>query len=300
MKLFYYILFLFWRLWSLLPFKLLYGISDLLYYPLYYCIRYHRDIVRKNLLESFPEKELKEIVSIEKGFYRYFGDYLMETVKLSSMSEKQMRKRMTFGGIEELNEVLEKQNCVVYMGHYCNWEWIISLPLHLAKTVTASQIYHQLENKTFDDLFLQIRARFGGVNIEMTHALRKLLQFEKDKKRFVIGFISDQAPNWNNINLWADFLHHDSAIFTGAERIARKVNAAAYYLEVSRVKRGYYHAEFVKMTDSPNECPNYSITTDYAYRLEQTIRKDPQYWLWTHNRWKRTHEEYLRRMQAEV
>ncbi len=297
-KTLYVILFISWYFLSLLPFWLLYRVSDLVYYIVYHLVRYRRKIVRKNLTEAFPEKEIEEIIRIEKGFYRFFGDYIVETLKLFSISEKQMRRRMELGGLEELNKDLKTRNCVVYMGHYCNWEWITSLPLHLDKEIVPGQIYHALENEAFNNLFLYLRSRFGGANIEMTTALRQLVLLKQQNKRFVVGFIADQAPNWNNINLWTDFLNHKSAVFTGAERIAKSVNAAVYYLDMVRVKRGYYRGEFVKITDTPKEYTEYQLTIEYAKRLEASICRAPQYWLWSHNRWKRTYEKFLQRKQS--
>lgn len=218
---FYYIVFFSWYLLSLLPLRVLYLLSDLLYFPLYYCIRYRRRIVRKNLTESFPEKDIQEIVRIEKDFYSYFCDYVVETIKLLSMSEKQMRKRMTFGGIDAVSKILQEKSCVTMIGHYCNWEWITSLPLHLNQEIVSAQIYHELENPAFDSLFLRLRSRFKAVNLEMMNALRQIIIYKKENKRSIIGFIADQAPNWNSINLWTDFLNHKTAVFTGGERIAK-------------------------------------------------------------------------------
>lgn len=294
-KIVYSFLFFIWFLLSLLPFRVLYAISDLLFFPFYYLIRYRRKIVRKNLTESFPEKEMKEIIRIEKDFFRYFCDYLFETIKLFTMSKKQMSKRMTFGGADALNEILKERDCILFLGHYCNWEWVSSIPQHLKPNVLPGQIYHKLENEAFDNLFLRMRSRFGAVNIEMLSALRNLVRFKKEGKRFIIGFISDQSPNWDYINLWTDFLNHKSAFFVGAENMAKKVDAAVFYLDMTRIKRGYYHAEFVLMTDRPKNFPDYDITVDYANRLERTIRRAPQFWLWSHNRWKRTYEEFQKR-----
>ncbi|MEG1563894.1 MAG: lysophospholipid acyltransferase family protein [Bacteroides sp.] len=293
----YYLNFFFWYIASLLPLRLLYVVSDLLFFPLYHWVRYRRRVVRKNLLESFPEKELTEILRIERGFYHHFCDYTMETIKSFSMSERQMRRRMTFGGIEKLNELMKERDCVVYLGHYCNWEWISSLPLHLdaANDVVVGQIYHRLESPAFDKLFLRMRARFKAVNIEMFSALRQLIRYKQANKRFVIGFISDQSPNWNFINMWTPFLHHPSSFFVGAESMAKATNAAVAYFDVRRLKRGYYHADFVLMTEEPKTFANYDITVEYAKLLEKTICGAPQYWLWSHNRWKRTYEEYLER-----
>lgn len=295
----YYLIFFFWFVASLLPLRLLYLFSDLLYFPLYHFARYRRKIVRKNLTEAFPEKGLAELQQIEKGFYHYFCDYMVETTKQFSMSKQQMRKRMTFTGVEQVNAIAKEKDCVVYLGHCCNWEWVSSLPIHLdlADNVIVGQIYHQLKSAAFNQLFLRMRSRFGAVNIEMFSALRQLVRYKQKEKRFIIGFISDQSPNWNFINMWTEFLNHKSSFLVGAESISKLTNAAVFYLDVQRVKRGYYHAEFILMTDQPKSFPNYEITVDYSRRLEQTIRHAPEYWLWSHNRWKRTYEAYVERQQ---
>lgn len=299
----YGILFSIWYLLSLLPFRILYLISDLLYFPLCYCIRYRQRIIRKNLSESFPDKSPQELRKIEKDFYRFFCDYIVETLKLFTISKKSMMRHMTFSGSEQLREEVKTRNCILYLGHYCNWEWISSIPLHLEQegkdpTFVPGQIYHALENKAFDALFLRLRSRFGSHNIEMMTALRRLVQYRMEGKRFIVGFISDQAPNWNHIHLWTNFLNHKSAIFTGAERIAKSTDAVVYYVDVVRVKRGHYHARFVKMADNPREYSDYRLTELYAELLEKSIRRNPQYWLWSHNRWKRTYEEFLRRQKS--
>ena len=184
-------------------------------------------------------------------------------------------------------------------GIYCNWEWVSSLPLRLDvdKDLVVGQIYHRLESPAFDKLFLRMRSRFRAINIEMFMALRQLVRYKQQNKRFIIGFISDQSPNWNFVNMWTDFLNHKSSFFVGAEGIAKATDAVVVYVDIQRVKRGYYHGEFILMTDQPKSFPNYEITVDYARRLEATIQRAPQYWLWSHNRWKRTYEEYLRRNQ---
>jgi KDO2-lipid IV(A) lauroyltransferase len=299
-KMVYYIVFTFWYLASLLPLRLLYFISDLLYYPLYYLLRYRRRVVRKNIAESFPNKNEDERRSIERGFYHYFCDYLAETIKFFSISEKEMSRRMTFGGMDEVREVLKERSVVLYLGHYCNWEWISSIPLHLgnAEGVVGGQIYHRLRNKAFDKLFLRARGRFGAVSLEMHSAMRSLVRLKQQKKRFIIGFISDQSPVWEYVNMWTDFLNHKTSFFVGAENIAKLTDAAVYYVDVHRVRRGYYHAEFVPMTDKPKDFSNYELTVAYGKMLERVICREPQYWLWSHNRWKRTYEQWMERQES--
>ncbi|KAA6340220.1 Lipid A biosynthesis lauroyltransferase [termite gut metagenome] len=287
----YYILYSVCFFISLLPFRVLYFLSDLLYFPLYYCIRYRRKIVRKNLTESFPDKVEKEIIGIEKKFYAFFCDYIFETLKLLSISKASLGKRMKFKNVEELDEyVCQGRSCGMYLGHYCNWEWITSLPMHTHEQVVCGQIYHILENKAFERLCLRLRERYGAICIPMGETLRKVIAFRNESKPFIIGFISDQVPLWNSIHYWTNFLNHDTPVFTGTERIAKQTNLVVYYADITRPKRGYYVCEFRRLTDSPTDFPGYEITEMYMRELEKTIIKAPQYWLWTHNRWKRTRE----------
>lgn len=278
---------------SLLPLWLLYLISDGLFYVIYYVVRYRKPLVRKNLTDSFPEKNEKEIKQIEREFYSWFCDYIVETVKLYTMSEKNIRRRMKFEGMEKLKKAIANgQSCAVYLGHYCNWEWVTSLPLSMGGNAICGQIYHALENKEFDKLFLKLRSRYGAVSIPMAETLRYIVRYRQQKKNVVIGFISDQVPFWNNIHYWTDFLHHDTPMLTGTERIARKAGFAVFYMDMRREKRGHYVAEIKLLTDRPNEVEEFEITEMYVRELEKTIRRQPPYWLWTHNRWKRTREEW--------
>lgn len=298
----YYIVFAFWYVLSLLPLRVLYVLSDILYFPLYYIVRYRRRIVRKNLTTSFPEKDEHEISRIEKGFYHFFCDYVVETLKLFSMSEKQIKRRMTFSGVEDIAAQMEQEQknfCFVYLGHYCNWEWIASLPYWMPSSVHCAQIYHPLYNKAFDNLFLRLRNQFGGECIPMKETLRRIIELKRDKQKTVIGFISDQAPKWNSIHHWADFLHQDTPVFTGTEKIGKQVDALIYYADVKRIRRGYYHCRFVPLTHDVKSIPDYGVTDMYVRHLEEMIKNAPSYWLWSHNRWKRTREEWIRRQKTE-
>ena len=289
----YYIVFSFWFLASLLPLRLLYVFSDLLYYPLYYGVRYRRKVVRNNLVSSFPEKDMKEIIQIEKDFYSFFCDYMVETVKLFSMSKKEMQKRMTFEGTELVTDAFDAgRSCSCYLGHYCNWEWVSSLPIHLGRPEICGQVYHPLESKAFDKLFLYLRGRFGAQSITMDDTFRTVIGWKKSKILNIVGYISDQVPGYESVHYFADFLHHDTPVFTGTERISKIADTTVVYLDISRPKRGYYLCRFVKIADSLNNHPIFYATEQYYRLLEQTIQRAPQYWLWSHNRWKRTREEF--------
>lgn len=299
MKVLYYIIYPVWYLLSLLPLRVHYAFSDLLYLLLYYVLRYRRRVVGRNLRESFPEKSEQEIRQTQRAFYHWFCDYLVESVKLLTISPEELKRRMTFKGVEMVNERIESgQSCALYLGHYCNWEWVSSLPLWFTKKAQCGQIYHPIENAEFDRLFLKIRQRMGSRCIAMNDTLREILRYHREGQPVVIGYISDQVPHWRNIHHWCDFLHHDTPVLTGTERIVRKVNHAVFYLDMRRVRRGYYEGEFKPITFEPNTLPEYDITTRYFQQLEATIRRQPAFWLWSHKRWKRTRPEFNEKFEV--
>ena len=225
MKITYYIIGGIWWLLSLLPLKILYLFSDMLYVLVHHVIGYRKKIVRKNLTNSFPEKSLDEIKQIEKGFYHFFCDYIVETIKQFSISKEEMKKRMVISGVEEMKDRMEKENktfCFIYLGHFCNWEWIASLPYWVPNDILCAQIYHPLYNKAFDKLFLRIRNKFGGECIPMKETLRRIIELRRAKQKTIIGFISDQAPKWNSIHHFVDFLNQETPVFIGTEKIAKQ------------------------------------------------------------------------------
>jgi len=295
----YYILLGVWYLFSLLPLRIHYIISDFLYWLLYKVMGYRRKVVWKNLSASFPEKSEAELKEIERGFYHFLCDYFVETVKMMTISKKEIKKRMAFKGVEVLDEVVESgQSIAMYLGHYCNWEWITSMPLWVTPKVQCGQIYHPLENKFFDRLILRSRERLGALCISMQDTLREMVRYKREGQPVLIGYISDQAPNWSNIHHWVDFMNQDTPVLTGTERIAKKMNHAAFYMEVRRVKRGYYEAEFKLITREPQKLEDFKLTDMYFDMLEKSIRQAPEFWLWSHNRWKRTRKEFNERYEV--
>ena len=248
---------------------------------------------------SFPEKSETQLRRIERAYYRFFCDYLVESIKLLTISPEEIKRRLVFKGTEVVDKcVAEGQSCAVYLGHYCNWEWITSLPLWVTPKAQCGQIYHPIENKDFDQLFLRLRQRLGAVCIPMQDTLRKILEFRQAHQPVVIGYISDQKPHWVNIHHWVNFLHHDTPVLTGTERIARKVNHAVFYMDVRCVRRGYYEAEFKLITREPQKMKEFELTDIYYQHLEQSILRAPEFWLWSHNRWSRTREEFNERFKV--
>lgn len=301
MRLLYSILYGVLRLFSWLPLRVHYVLSDVIYLLIYRLVGYRRRLVRKHLADCFPEKDETERRRLEKDFYHWFCDYLVETVKLITISREELKRRMVFRGTELVDKVVaDGQSCAVYLGHYCNWEWITSLPLWVSPQAQCGQIYHVLENAEFDRLFLLLRQRMGAVCIPMAETLRRIIQYRQQGQPVVIGYISDQVPFWNNIHHWCQFLNHDTPVLTGTERLARQTGHAVFYLDVRRLRRGYYEAEFKLITREPKKMGDFEITDIYFRQLEASIRRDPACYLWTHNRWKRTREEFNLRYDEET
>ena len=292
----YWLLFGIIYLISLLPLCVLYLLSDFFYVLIYKVAGYRKELVRKHLADSFPKKSDTERRTIEKDFYHWFCDYIVETLKLFSMSEKEMSRRMVFKHADLIDSCVDRgQGVVLYLGHYCNWEWISSIPLWLRtrSQMAGSQVYHVLESPVMDKLLLYARHRMGPDNVPVMDVLRYIIGNRQAGKPVVMGFIADQVPFWNNIGGWVNFLNHpQTPVLAGAEIIARKFDMACIYIDIRRVRRGYYEAEFQMITEHPKSLLELTATTEYFLRLEQSIQRQPHLWLWTHNRWKRTREEY--------
>lgn len=286
---------------SLLPFRILYGMADIGYVLLYYIIRYRRGVVRKNLVTAFPEKSIDDIKAIERKFYHWFCDYFLEAIKLLSISDKELRRRFTIINSEEVEQCFQEgQDVAAILGHYCNWEWLSCVGMNLPPEREIGLIYHPLRNKTFDYLFRKLRSHEqNGHVIPKKDILRYVVTKKREGVRNICGYISDQGPKWTNIHLWLPFLNHEyTPVFTGGERIMRKMNNAVFYVEMSRPKRGYYTATYKLITRDPNTLPADDITRRFFCLLEGTIRQEPAFYLWSHNRWKRTKEEFDRRFQV--
>ena len=227
----YYLLFGVWYVSSLLPMWLLHALSSLASILLFYIVRYRRQVVHDNIKSCFPQLSPRKRWMVERRFYTHFCDLLFESVKYFSISKWNMKRRMRFKGVELLEESFRKgRSCGVFLGHYGNWEWISSMPLWIdPKLCLCTQLYHQLENYVTDQLILYTRHRFGGVNIEVNQSIKEMVRYRNEGRPILVGFIADQAPYWDNIYYWSDFLHHETPWFTGAERIMQKLDMDVYY-----------------------------------------------------------------------
>lgn len=283
----YHLLSFLLKLISYIPFRALYVLSDGLYYILYYIIRYRRKIVRKNLTESFPTLKGKEILQVEKKFYRYFTDQVLESCKMATISPEEMKKHMKFTNIEAANAVFkEGKSIALYMGHYGNWEWISSIPLWVAEGVTSVQIYHKLRNDNTNRLILNMRERLGAISVEMRKTARYITEITNTNQVSVIGFIADQSPKKKEVRYFLPFLHHRTPILVGTEKIVKHYGFEAWFLDMKRVRRGYYEAELIRMHEEPTSLPDFELTEIYFRMLEKMIQERPELYLWTHNRFK--------------
>lgn len=272
-----------------LPWPVLRGLSSFIAWLARDVVHYRRGVCRSNIASSFPEMSEDEVDMTVRDFYGFLADYFLETVKLGVMSPDEMRTRMKFENIEEVNDDLRAGvNISLFLGHYCNWEWVSSLPLwlDLSKGAVPCQIYHPLSNVAADEVFAKIRRHFGSNNLPMATCAKTLMELNAAGTTSITGYIADQTPSRRAIHHWLPFLNHDTPVFTGAEKISRKIHAAAYYIDLHRVERGRYVARFVKISgDVASEAPD-AVTERYFSMLEESIRRQPALWLWTHRRWK--------------
>lgn len=271
---------------SRVPLPLLYGLSDAGCFVVHRVLGYRRKVVAGNIARAFPEKPEAERREIERRFYRFFCDYAVETLKLLTVGREEIRRRMVFEGVEEVERQLSSHPLAfVYLGHYCNWEWISTLPAWVSADVHCAQIYRPLNNKAFEDLFMRLRTRFGAENIAKYAAVHRILSLKVQGVKTVVGFISDQAPS-GTIHDWLEFLHQDTAVYTGAESIGKRVDAAMFFADVERPRRGYYRCRLRLLTDDVRSMEDYKVTELYMRELESMIRRAPHLWLWSHRRWK--------------
>lgn len=296
-KLIYWLVYAGMWLLASLPFRILYLLSDCNYLLMYYVGRYRRKVVRGNLKRSFPEKTEKELLKIERKFYHYLSDYMLEDIKILRMSADELYQRMVYYNKEQYLEMIDKYGGIVVMiPHYANYEWLIGMGAIMRPEDIPAQVYKPLRDPYLDRLFKHIRSRFGGYNIPKHSTARELVKLRRAGKKMAVGLITDQWPagNASGERYWTTFLGQETAFLTGADRIARMMNFPVFYSEMKKTRRGYCNVEFELLTEHPKEMTEDAITEMFARRLEQTIRREPAYWLWSHKRWKSS------RIESEV
>lgn len=283
----YYLTYAFMWLMAQLPFGVLYVISDGLAFLAHRVVRYRLKVVRQNLKNSFPEKSEKELRHIERDFYHYICDYLVEEVKTLSISFDELKRRMEYVNKEQYLEMIDKHGgLILLIPHYANFEWIIGMAAIMRPGDAPMQVYKPLHNKYLDEMFKRIRSRFGGINVPKHSTAREMVKLYRSGQHFAVGLISDQSPNINEAHHWTSFLNQETVFMDGAERLAKMMNIPVFYTELHRKKRGYCEVRFDLITETPKQTAEGEITEQFARRLEATIRRNPPYWFWSHRRWK--------------
>lgn len=269
---------------SLLPFPLLYLLSDFLYLVIYRILGYRKEVVLTNLRNSFPEKSEEEIKAIAAKFYSWFCDLTLETLKTLTISPEGARKRVEFAGIEVLREYArQNRSIILVLGHYGNWELAGARYSQEKDIPQLYVIYHPLANAGFDGLMHHMRTRHGTKLYKMREASKDML---RDKEMLTAtAFIADQTPSPERAH-WMTFLGQETPVFLGTEALARKLDKPVVYICITRPKRGYYRMEMETLVAEPKATREGEITEIHTRRLEADIRKTPELWLWTHRRWK--------------
>ncbi len=280
---------------ALLPFRALYILSDGLCFLMRHIVHYRRKVVRRNLSNSFPEKSQDELRRIERKFYHYICDYMVEEVKMMRMSFEDLSRRMEYGNTEEYLAMIEKHGgIVILIPHYADFEWLTGMGAIMNPGDIPVQVYKPLRNKYLNEMFKLIRSRHGGYNVPKHSTAREVIRLRRDGKRVAIGLITDQSPNLSEAHYWTTFLNQDTVFMDGGERIAKMMDYPVFYCELEKKGRGYCKAYFDLLTENPKQTADGEITELFARRLEQTIRREPAYWFWSHKRWKLTRESVKR------
>lgn len=277
----------FWvvKAFSKLPFSVLYFLSDIIYIVLNYLIGYRRKVIFNNLKNSFPEKSDREIKQIQKEFYKNFADYLVETLKAFTISTEELAKRHTHSGVEIMNQIqLEKKNVFLMAGHVFNWEWFIGTALILPTTQNIA-VYHRLRNAFWDEKMRELRARYRTTTIEMRRVIRVMLQTPNDGNTTYL-LIADQSPKKHEIHYSLNFLHQETPVFSGFDKLLTKKDFAVVYAKTTKIKRGYYHTEFIRILPDAEHFVENEAVDKFFHLLEETIEQQPSNWLWSHKRWK--------------
>jgi KDO2-lipid IV(A) lauroyltransferase len=281
----FYLAYSFIWLITLLPLQVLYILSDFSFLVIFYLAGYRKKTVYQNLGKSLPGKSAEEINRIARKFYRQLCDYFIESIYRIHMDEKENTKRIHYKNPELLEDYYRQgKSIVLLLSHFGNWEWPTRLPLLSSHACLA--IYKPLQNKHFDRLFLELRGQFGAIGIPMESTLRNLVTYQNNKKPVVLYTIADQRPQWTSIQHWTTFLNQDTPIITGPEKIARRFEYPVLFLDIQKLRRGYYSAEFKLVSEHPGEEPEFHISRRYQAMVQRNILQRPELWLWSHKRWK--------------
>ena len=267
------------------PFWFIYLISSVFYLIVHYIVGYRKQVVFKNLRNSFPEKSDAEIKTIAKKFYHHFADLTLETIKMRGMNDADFRERMKVANADLINSYFEKGKSVLVLTmHYNNWEWGTYLSRYLKHKSLA--VYKPLANNEFDKFMNETRSRFDAELIKNEHILRHLIRYEKQKTPVFVWLAGDQSPISAD-EYWFRFLNQEAMFYPGPAFISKRFNQPIFFQRLEKTGRGKYITTFELLCENPAEKSEHEILKIYIEKMEEIIREKPEYYLWSHKRWKR-------------
>ena len=270
---------------SKLPFRLFYWFSDCIYILVYYIIGYRKKIVRNNILIALPHISEEKRLVIEKKFYQHMCDMFLEMIKTMSISSEEMKERFKITNIELLKEYEQKNKSIILLAaHYASWEWLLSI--NESTSFKCYGVYKKVNNKYFDAKVRAIRSKFKSVLVTTDNTIALINDNEKNGIMSLYGLASDQSPQVHKTFHWQEFMGITVPVHTGAEMLAKRYDLEVVFAKVKKVKRGYYEATFVPIANNPKSIPDYEITDAYLKEVEQQILEAPEFYFWTHKRWK--------------
>jgi lauroyl/myristoyl acyltransferase len=270
---------------SILPFWLFYWLSDFIYLIVYHIIGYRKKTVRENLALALPHLSDAERLVIEKKSYQHLCDMFMEMIKTMTMSSTEMDKRFVLTNLEVVKDYEKKgKSTILLASHYASWEWLLTLN---AKTsFRGIAVYKKIANKYFDKLVRDIRSKYKSELVVTNKSIQLMAKNQEEGILCMYGLASDQSPKLNRAFHWDTFMGIEVPVHTGAEMLAKRYDLNVLFVKVKKVRRGYYEATFVPITDNPKSIPDYQITHTFLHEVEKQILEAPEYYFWTHKRWK--------------
>ena len=259
-------------------------LGNFIHLVLYRLIHYRLGVVRDNLKNSFPEKSPEELKAIEKAFYNHLSVVMVDTIMLSGIGRRKARRRVEYDNFQKIDAAMGGQNWIAALAHYGSWEYFCAVQMLTGKQVVG--VYRPLHSEVFDRYYNKVRSRFGLLPVSMGDLMRYVIRNRDSKRGFVLGLISDQTPPFGIIDHWYDFLGQKTAFFNGIEKTAQKFRLPVIFVELTRVSKVHYKAHLEILYDGKTPLAPHELTQRYVERLEEMIRRAPQYWMWSHKRWK--------------
>jgi len=270
---------------SILPFRIFYFLSDIIYFLVYYIIGYRKKVVRANLALALPHLNEQERLIIEKKSYQHLCDMFMEMIKTMTISSKEMNKRFVITNIELIKEYeKEGRSIMLLASHYASWEWLITMNQKISYQGVG--VYKKIANKYFDKLIRDIRSKYNTKLVATRDTIPLIANNQKEGILSIYGLASDQSPKHDRIFHWDSFMGVEVPVHTGAEMLAKKYDLNVVFAKVRKVKRGYYEATLIPITTEPNTIPDFGITHTFIQEVAKQIHEAPEYYFWTHKRWK--------------